>query len=140
MQPGGGKLLIRKLSADASDTADEVGLSRTAIIQGENMSSVNRYDVNYRNQIDQSLNQTSEQAKTGAAIAETFADLESQLITVYSKLGNEADATKAKALEADAHVLEQKYRRASRVYEAFQQILKNADETMRRAISNLSIR
>lgn len=104
------------------------------------MSSVSRYDANYRNQIEQNLSQTSEQTKTGAVIAETFADLESQLISIYSKIGNESNAEKVKTLEADAHVLEQKYRRASRVYEAFQQILKNADETMRRAISNLSIR
>lgn len=104
------------------------------------MSNVGRWDANYRNMIDQSLNQTTEQAKAGAVIVGNLSDMESKLISIYSSMGNETDDKKLKSMEAEAHGLEQKYRRASRVYEALQNILKNADEIMRRAISNLSIR
>ena len=104
------------------------------------MSTVGRWDQNYRNTIEQNLNQTTEQAKAGGVIASNLADMESKLISIYSSMGNETDDKKLKAMESEAHGLEQKYRRASRVYEALQNILKNADEIMRRAISNLSIR
>ncbi len=104
------------------------------------MASIARYDANYRNQLQLSMAEDTDRASTGSLIANTMAQRESEMLQALADVGKASGAEELSKAEAKVTAAQEKYRSASRMYEMFEQLVKNADEIMRRVISNLSLR
>lgn len=99
-----------------------------------------RYDANYRNQLELSLNNVDDKMETAGLIGNNLAKKEQDVLTAWGDVANAKTPEEARSKEALANIANEKYRSASRVYDLFQQLLKNSDEIIRRTISNLSVR
>lgn len=104
------------------------------------MANVTGYDANYRNQLELSLNENTDRAQTGSLIASIMSKRESEMLSALADVGKASGAEGIAKAEAKVTETQERYRSASRMYETFQQLVKNADEIMRRVINNLSIR
>jgi hypothetical protein len=103
------------------------------------MSSVSGYDANFRNQLDLIFNSTDDKTQTAGVIGKNLAEKEVAVFAAFSDLASakpEDKATKEQKLQE----AQERYRSASRMFELFQQLLKNSDEIIRRVINNMGIR
>lgn len=106
---------------------------------------------NFAPQIADALRGDDGLTESAKSIGGSLVSLEAQLVKAYASYGvaSKTDAqgkvvelseTELKQQENQIQTLDLKYKRAMRVYEAFQQIVRNMHEIMQRMISNLSVR
>ena len=84
------------------------------------------------------LSRSGQEENAAGAVANQLENIEDQLLKELAKPEKDSQGNKVRD-EGKIEVLQVKYKRAMRMYEALQQVLRNAHEIMMRAIQNLRL-
>lgn len=103
------------------------------------MKTTGYYDAQFLEKIDLDLHTESSQGNVAGKIAGNLYSQETKLMELYTKLGN-ATGTARDSIESEISKADVSYKRSLRMFEMFQQLVKNSHEMMQRIIANMALR